>query len=222
MFKCVSRMEFVPERKNVDSTVLSHVVSSGAPNAAEADPTPNVLCLNALSRGSGDSQRIGRQVMMTSVQINGFVYLEGRDADAHLDPTVVRLALVLDKQTNGGQLSSEDVFEEECSNTTSDALGVTAFQKLSNVNRYTVLWQDWIPLKWTAATDHVALTHHWSGEVKNFSVYKEFRIPCTYKEGWDANPWIYGIIDNSLHLIAYQSNTLAKLNYTSRVRYFDL
>ena len=104
------------EKKFFDTAVA--MVALTAPTDAaggEIDPTAlpgAVACLNAMAQGDGEQNRDGKKVVLKSVQVKGFVQKLGGELAAGPDSgTKVFVALVLDTQTNGAQLNSEDVFK---------------------------------------------------------------------------------------------------------------
>ena len=87
-----------------------------------------MLCLNGVSQGTGESQRLGRRMVITSIQIkwqakwqNNFSTGDG-----------LRVLLVLDKQTNGAQMSASDALEASTAE-------VMSHRNLENVQRFSIL-----------------------------------------------------------------------------------
>jgi len=89
------------ETKFYDTGIAGTAIVATAAGA-EMDPTPNVLCLNAITQGDGESQRDGRKVVIKSLQIKGMINADTVANSA--DPPagrLIRILVVQDKQTNG-------------------------------------------------------------------------------------------------------------------------
>lgn len=116
-FRALSRVD--NERKVHDLT------TSGTPfNVSIA--TPVTVSLSAIAEGSGNNQRIGKRAKMLS--ISGRVFIEARGA-----PATIRAILVLDKQSNGGLATVENLLADAVNEPLNSANNV------NNFKRFTVL-----------------------------------------------------------------------------------
>lgn len=207
---------FGVEKKYLDTALVDQVITAPTDTAGgEMDPA-TVLCLNAVAQGDGQTNREGRQYVMKSCYVNGIISepVAGDQADAFAGG-VFYVALVLDKQSNGAQLNSEDVFVNPGAAAKTAPLPVRDLQYTS---RFTVLdsVQLFEPNRWAfndgAATGSVSGFHlpfklSWNGELP---------VTCV-----GTTNTVASIQDNSLHIIAYTSTTsgVPVLSYNSRVRF---
>jgi len=195
--------------------VISPALVVATVAGAEVDPA-TTLCLNNVAEGDGESQRIGRKYTITSVHVQGQVSRQNRNNQTEIgDANFVKIALVLDTQTNAAQLNSEDVF-------TSPGSGALAFKNLQYAKRFKILHQETIAVpagapSWNGVADELET----GGTSCPFQINKKLNIPVLCK-GTSAN--VSDITDNSLHMIAMANLSAASASgieivYTSRVRF---
>lgn len=131
------------ETKFFDTSLSAAAIQAPAASAVwsglEQCPT-TVLCFNAMSQGTGASNREGRLITMESLQINGVVRITSQADQTAADTVpVIKYWVVLDKQTNGGTatgLDSENVF----TNPVATALGgVNPLRNMLYSRRYKIL-----------------------------------------------------------------------------------
>ncbi len=154
--------------------------------------------LTNLSRGDDDTQRDGNQVRLKSIHIKGF--LKQADNDAR---TIIRLVVVLDKQTNQAQATFSDIYAD---NTVGDA--VISPRNIDNMRRFNILWDKIITLD----TD--------SSGLKAFNFYKKLNIPLRY----DGNAGdITDLTSNSIQFIQVsdEGTNLPLITFSARLRFVD-
>jgi len=210
------------ELKFIDSEVTSQSIV-GTVTGSESDPTQDSL--NGVTQGDGESTRDGRRTYIHSVQIRGVIaFNHSQGFSTPTTDSFVRLALVLDTQTNGAQLNAEDVFKDP----TNVNLDWNFLRNLSFTKRFRVLKQMDIhdenyPVG--AAGDGTTNVMVAADTLRPFSINYNFKKPvvCTYTSTSNA---ISEITDNSLHLIAIEglhsneaSTMIGELSYVSRVRF---
>jgi len=84
------------------ATALAAPPTNASWTAMEANPT-TVLCLNCPQQGTGNNQRDGRFITMESLQVNGAIsYASQADQTAADTLPIVKVWIILDRQTNGG------------------------------------------------------------------------------------------------------------------------
>lgn len=204
---------------------LTAIASPADATGGEMDPSSVITgCLSAPAQGDGPSNRDGNRIAMKSIYITGLISIAGQSALAALNAEVfptVFLALVLDTQTNAAQLNSEDVF------TNPNASGDTAAQPLRNMsftNRFKVLKTLTIPgsrFFAVASNNAAATTISTTGCHLPFSLSKNLGgLKVQFTTG-STTADVAGVIDNSLHLIAYCSSTASNptIAYNSRLRF---
>lgn len=183
----------------------------------EHDPSATLL-LNTVTQGDGEQQRDGRKMTMRSIFIEGQVNCGSQTSQSAADAaTVIYIALVLDTQTNGATLNSEDVFTNIGANAETSAFPA---RNLQNVTRYKVLATRKFVMDNVAITNDTGSTGGviQSGLVKRFKIYKKLYRQVLFKGTTET---VANIVDNSLHIIAWCTNTnlVPKLSYISRLRF---
>lgn len=195
------------EKKYLDSFKTSTAVGQ-AWAGGEYDPAANCLCYP--QKGTGPTNRDGDHIVMKSIHIRGDIRMptEGDTADI-TGPIQYCIMLVLDKQTNGAQLSAEDVM-------TDTEPQEHSFRNLQYGKRFTIL-KDWRGVIYpTAAFTDGANTGSQAGNARNFGCNLNVNIPVDFKG--DAGN-VADIVDNSLHIIACTNALGLEMKYASRVRF---
>lgn len=205
------------ERKYVDQ--LKSASALTAPTDAtggEHDPATN-NCLNAVAQGDTESARDGKNYIIKSLFIRGTVKW-GPVSDGTVGQLnyPIFLAVVWDKQTNGAQLNSEDVFK----NIVGTAPGAPlCMRNLQYSKRFKILWSK-VMLKTPGTMMHDGTNFEWDGSRPNFFKvnlpFLNIRVEC---KGTGAT--VSDIVDNSLHFIAFAGTTngAPTLDYASRIRF---
>lgn len=204
------------EKKFYDTGVSAGAISVTADcSAAEKDPA-TVDCISAPAQGDGPNEREGKRIVIKSVQIRGVIDHAPQSAQTSLDAhSAVHVALVLDTQSNGAQLNSEDVFV----NPSTGAAGLA--QPMRNLyygKRFRVLKaQTFMTPIPNAAAYSSALEV--SGAKTTFDWYVPLGegIVANFTSGTTAG--IANVMDNSLHVIAFQTNNQNTITYNSRIRF---
>ena len=171
-----------------------------------------------IAQGDGESNREGRRCDVLSVNYKGCVSFtaQANQTTADISPTVY-IAMVLDKQTNGAEIVSEDVFQNPSGGT---RLCTQPLTDLANQKRYTVL------KSWRLDTDTFASaygggsSYDVAGRHYSFNLYHKFKKPLRVTYGGTAEN-INIVADNSVQLIAFASATSAApvISYNSRTRF---
>lgn len=175
--------------------------------------------LVGVGAGAGENLRVGSDITLLSLQIKGVVTCVAQtDQTAGDPPTHVFLAVVLDTQTNGAQLNSEDVFQ----NTSGVAvLAASPVRDMEHSKRFKVL------KTWEMVFDHNTMTYdgtniETNGMLQTFDCYIPLDIRQQYITNTNSQA-VASVSDNSLHLIGYcSSTTLAPtVAYNCRARFVD-
>jgi len=206
------------ELKYFDSSRPSgDLVASTAMASAELDPsTLNTLFCPV--PGTGPTNRIGRNVTIKSIVVQGMTYLvRNLYETAPTSAPMVFIALVQDKQTNAAQLNSEDVFTNPGNVAVT---GPSCFRDLEYSQRFTVLAStkvcipvpsvsyDGTNMEITGTTTPFKLT--WKGsQVVQFNT--------------TGGGTVADITGNSYHIIATASDITGapQLVYNCRCRFLD-
>lgn len=197
-----------------DSALTAPIDCSGG----EHDPA-TYLCLNAVPQSDTALSRDGREISMASLQVEGQVYTPvGSAAGSPGDTGEYFVALVLDTQTKGAQLNSEDVFLNPGADGT---LSTRPLRNMTNTMRFKVLtYARGQPQNPACAWNGSAF--HWEGTVWGFKFFVDLKgLKCNYQVGTTTG--VVGTIEtNSLHIIAFASHLdyAPKLNYHARLRFY--
>lgn len=183
---------------------------------ARVDPTSgSTQCLTAVAQGDGESQRDGRRYKMNSLHVRGMISMSAVTGGTPQVPVIIRVAIVLDTQSNGAALTATDVFKTA----TTAAQNVHAFRNLQYSQRFRVLYDKSYTMNAEAGA-YDGINADWP------STKKQFKININIPETWaivdtsatTAN--ITSVTDNSIHLLAWADGTnLATIRYESRLRF---
>ncbi len=205
------------ETKFLDSSVISRSLTNDTWTGAEMDPT-TLNCLNGIPQGDTGSSRDGRNYAVKSIHIRGWVDVAATESSVATFPdALVRIALVQDTQSNGGQLSAENVL--------TGTSQISAFRDLDFVKRFKVLKEKMVLLPITQAmVNEGAINLFAIGGVKRmFKMNVNFKNPVIVNTNGTGNT-VSDITDNSFHIIATQESGAVldnnvKLTYNARVRF---
>lgn len=209
------------EHKFVDYVFgASTVANAAALTGGECDPA-TVNCLSAVAIGDAHNTRDGKKIVLESILIRGKIqrgayenFISPYTAINHS----VFVALVLDTQTNGAQLNSEDVYINPSA--TQAANSVPIRNRLFS-GRFRILKCEVFKIAYetlamgdaTHGSAHAANTH--------FDWYIPFKtgLHINFNAGTTAD--VANVIDNSLHVIAFTDCTsfVPTLLYNARVGY---
>jgi len=197
------------ELKYYDTGISSTNVSTTV-NGAELDP-PLIGALNCIAQGDGESNRDGRRIQLRSLDLQGLVtgVLKQEQADSKY-PIVIRLWVVLDKQSNATQCSSEDVI------TSPVASAVNALPNPKYEERFTILMEDCIILNNSQSMTDGANTSSSTWKTKSFQYHIPLRVMVNFKDTAES---MASIVDNSIHVIGVSNSSDCYVEYNSRVKF---
>lgn len=204
-------------------TALTPTAIVSPTNAAGGEVDPNVGgsanfgCLGVPLIGTAESNRIGDEILVKQIDINGTVTCVAQSAQTSSDiGTKVFLALVLDTQTNGAQLNSEDVY----TNPSADAsLAASPFRDMQYTKRFKTIRTEELIFD-NAAISYDGVNVLQSGLIKHF----RWVIPVDVVQQMTGSQVdVSNISTNSFHMIAYASSTALAptLQYNCRKRFID-
>lgn len=211
------------ENKYLD--VYASLVAIGAPtdcSTGEMQPEGGCTsCLSAPAQGDGPQQRDGKKIVITNCFITGHVaYSIETDKGDPVEAPTVFVALVLDTQTNGATIVSENVFTNP-----NDIAATNGFplRNMENTSRYRILRHKTIrPQTGVTSTDGAnTCSNECNG--RSFIMSWKGKLPVNFSTtGTTAD--VANVVDNSLHLIAFATSTspnamAASLSYNSRIRF---
>ncbi len=174
------------------------------------------LSVSAVAQGDGENNRDGRVYWIHGIYIHGTIDLPATESSTSPDGDVIaRVCLVWDKQTNGAQLNAEDVML-----TVASGDDIDSYRNLQQVQRFSVLQDKKIRMVGSMAMVNEGSVNLFARAPmkKSFTLNYTFRKPLKVSCSGTAAA-IASITDNSLHVIGVASDTAARCNYTSRLRF---
>lgn len=207
------------EKKFLDTARADGAVGTAAAcTGGEADPagTGCTGCLSVPAQGDGEQNCDGKKYVIDSLIIKGYVRTGSETSEAPTEANKVFVAVVLDTQTNGAQMNSEDCFKNLL-NTTAGLANVT--KNLLGGNRFRILKSHVFDLTPIGIAGTVATSAHYAVR-REFDWYIPFKggLPVRLNgTGVDAN--VANCIDNSLHVIAFSTIADSALAYNARIRF---
>jgi len=206
------------ERKFYDNGIAAtNIASPTDASGGEMDPSSGTIGTPAV--GDGEQNRDGKQLAWLYLDLNGIINIPSQEDVANPPGAVsVYLAVILDTQTNGAQLNSEDVFK----NTAGSALmAACPLKNLLFGPRFRILKAKTFQFNFVQTSVEGDNLHSTTGQQTIFRWYIPLRgLKVNHNAGTTAS--IANVIDNSLHVIAYSSNSVSQaptLSYNSRVRF---
>lgn len=173
------------------------------PGAMLEDTTGAVLLLNACQTGAALNQRIGRQIMMRSVELKVDHYVT---AGSGLDQ-VQRLVLVYDRQCNGVAPAIGDIIGA------TGVYGYMSMRNLDNRHRFKILMDKFITLNASVEP----------GSRVAYTFYRKLRHPVQFNVGNGGT--IADISSGAMYCITVSSNvpgvTAGGVDLASRIRFTD-
>jgi len=181
--------------------------------------TPTTLAVPV--QGTAINQRIGREITVYKVKVRGLLTVATQAAQGTADaPSLVRVALVQDTQTNAAQAQGEDIFAAPTTGTAFHA--VSSFQSLANTGRFRVLKDKWIKLQNPNLTGSpTAADCVQNGLVARFAFNMRFRGGIKVRFNAANGGTIADIVDNSWCVYATASNAalVPSVVYQARVSF---
>lgn len=206
------------EKKFYDTSLVASAIP--APTDAtggEFDPSATSM-VSTPAQGDGEQNRDGKQIACLYLEIKG--QINCLSVEGAVDPyvgTEVFVACVLDSQSNGAQLNSEDVFKNTGANA---VLATTPVKNLLFGKRFRILKQKCFTLTSNALSTAGANNFAYPGVIRHFSWYIPLNgLKINFNAGTTSS--IANVIDNSIHIIAYATSTAATptISYNARLRF---
>lgn len=207
------------ETKFFDTAKVQTAVAAVANlTGGEYDPAlpAGANCISTPAIGDTEQSRDGKKIVIKNVQIKGHI---SRDpGENQVDPapsTKVFVALVLDTQTNGAALNSEDVYKNLTAEVTS---AVDPIRNLLFANRFRILKSQLFDMDVPTLGVEGDNLMAWNGQQQCFEWFVDLKdLPVNFNAGTTAD--VANVIDNSLHVIAFSTVTNSTLAYNARIRF---
>lgn len=176
-------------------------------------------CLFAPKVSAALNGRIGRKVKMLKCKVTGGIHVPAQGTQAAGDSaTMVRVLLVLDTQSNAGQMTAAQLLND--AGTADNTL--RSYQNPNNFGRFRVLKEKWINLSDPNMAGSPTTGDVIQGSmVRNFKFSYKFKNPVLVNFNATNGGTVADIIDNSLHIIAgcELASYAPTIFYYSRVSY---
>jgi len=206
------------EKKFYDTALVSAALTAPSDSTGgEHDPSATSM-ISTPVRGDSEQNRDGKQIALLNVSIKGSIDLPPIELAAAPKPGVYcYVALVLDTQTNGAILKSEDVFK----NTGADnVMAANPMKNLLFMSRFRILKS--LRVNMTVNTlSHVANDAFSNcGKSIQFNWFVNLKgLKVSFNAGTTAD--VANVIDNSLHIIAFSTSVAPApaLSYNARIRF---
>lgn len=208
---------FLGIEKKFYDTALAGAALATTTTGGEFDPSATSM-ISTPAQGDSEQNRDGKRIVIKSVMLNGVINCAAQTAQTVIaEPTQVFVALVLDMQTNGAQLNSEDVFKNTSGAT---LLGGSVQRNLLFSTRFRVLkeWSMYFAPQ-AAVNNASATTVSFTGGSQCFDCFLPLDLNVNFNSGTTAS--VANVIDNSLHVVAFTNSTsmAPTISYNARIRF---
>lgn len=206
------------ERKYFDTSLVSSALANPSDaTGGELNPA-TILCFNGVPTGDGATNRDGMEISMQQLEIKGTIQVPSQANQTQADTVpMVLLSVVLDTQTNGTDINSEDVYTNPAAST---LLAAAPLRKMENRKRFRVLKQRVLSLRMPSVT-YDGTNMEQTGYSVPFKFFIRLNgLKTQFKTGTTTG-YYDTIIDNKICLIGYcNSTSLAPtVSYNARLRF---
>jgi len=205
------------EKKFYDTAFTGAITAPTDASGGELDPSATNM-ISTPTQGDGEQQRDGKQIAIDYLEIKGSVY--NSNLEAQVNPPIganAYIAIVLDTQTNGAQMNSEDCFK----NLSGTALGATSpLRNLLWGKRFRILKSSVFDLTPETLTTAGANSFSWGAKAVNFHWFIPLKgLKVNFNSGTTAS--VANVIDNSIHVIGFANgiDTTPLITYNARIRF---
>ncbi len=203
------------ERKFYDTSLVGFALTAPTDSTGGEHDQSATICMNSIVQGDGESERDGRKATIQSAYVWGNIRVAPiANPTAGVVSMTCYVALVLDTQTNGAQLSSEQVFKNDSANA---FLAANPMRNMQFTQRFRILDTatvtiDQLQMAWNGANMEA------SGMSFPFKLSSNVVFSTQYSGTTET---VANITDNSLHIIAFTSSVGAAplLDYNARIRF---
>lgn len=211
-FSRIPRGHMGQEEKFFDSGLIATTVGVALIGSLK-DPATK-LCLNSPGSGAGESERVGRRILMTHLQIRGRVQMIS--GELQTNPPVggpLRVVVFMDKQANKAVPVETDFF---------DVPGVGAemhaMHNLSFKDRFQTMKDYTFDLEYKNMTKIVNDAYDYSNVSQPF-IWNFNLAQVALFQGTGAT--IASIVTNAIHIMALSVSSKGKIEYNARLRYLN-
>lgn len=208
------------EVKYYDTAFSANMVAPTDSAGGEYDPTVTSM-ISTPAQGDTSINRDGAQIRIKNVHVKGSIQRSYFEAIVNPPEAMeAYLALVLDKQTNGAQMNSEDCF----TNTTAAAIGATeCMRNMAFRSRFQILKSQKFDLSFKSLSHVAADLFSGDGTSIPFDWFIDLKdLVVNFNTGTTAS--VVNVVDNSLHIIGFCNTVIPAapvLTYNARIRFTD-
>lgn len=209
------------EKKFYDTSLAAtNLVAPTDSAGAEFDPSATSM-ISTPVQGDGEQNRDGKQISCLYLEVSFVINVAAIETTANpRSGSQCFVAVVLDTQTNGAQMNSEDCFKNTSA---AQQLCTSVMKNLLFGKRFRILKQK------TYNLDSKAISHFANDSFTIPGVQKAFKwfiplrgLKINFNGGTTAA--IANVIDNSIHVIAYTNTFTAEsavptIAYNARLRF---
>lgn len=204
------------ETKFYDTALVAGVLAAPTDaTGSEFDPSATSM-ISTPAVGDSEQNRDGKRIIIKNLSIKGVVRFA-----ATINQTVIPngeqiyLAIVLDTQSNGAQMNSEDCFKNTGANA---ALAASPQRNLLFANRFRILKEFRFNVP-APAVSWDGTNIELGGTDIQWETFLPLNLPVNFNAGTTAS--IANVIDNSLHVICYANNITRapSISYNARIRF---
>lgn len=204
------------ELKFYDQKLIKSALTAPTDASTGEHNPSDTVSLNTVVQGDGESNRDGRQIVMKKLSVKGVIEVAFKiNATLLHNAPIIFIAIVLDRQTNGALLNSEDVFKNPGANAITAA---SPFNNLQFIKRFQVLKTLQFQVQQQQAV-YDGTNIELGGFHRKFEMHVNLRnLTVNYSATTES---IANITDNGLNIVAYCSDTtvVPTLSYMSRLRF---
>lgn len=173
------------------------------------------LCLFAPKVSAALNGRIGRKVKVMKIRVRGLINIPPQAAQAASDTSCeIRLALVMDTQSNASQMTGAQLFNDTAGGANAT---IHSAQNPNNFGRFRVLKEKVFVMQNASMTGSpTAADVVVSGLVKPFKMECKFKVPVQVNFNATNGGTVADIIDNSFHIVVGSNN----ISYVPTVSYY--
>ncbi len=203
------------ETKFYDTSLVDGALTAPTDAAGGEHDESATICATTITEGDGEQQRDGRKAVVKSCFVNGVIEQPFIQNSATMVAAgVAYVALVLDKQSNGATIVSEQVFKNDGANA---VLAASPMRNMQFTSRYQILDRVQVVMPQQQPTwDGTNIEQ--TGSTQPFKLSWRGELPINYTNTTET---IANTVDNSIHVIAYISDASNSptISYNCRVRF---
>lgn len=176
-------------------------------NINPVGPTGNIYStLNNVAIGTGESDRIGRKIIIKAIHVRFDVSLDSQSAPVSLpEGETLRVILYVDKQTNGAAAAVADILE---------TAHVRSYKNLVNTGRFRIMYDKYININYLTLNNN----DDSAGVKRHYAINKRCNIPIEFS---GTTGTVSEMATNNIGMLLISQTGQVNWNSHSRIRYSD-